>query len=258
MDMQTLFDNRLLISLVSAILGGLATRIFAVIKGRVQELKYTVEHERIGISVDDSIFGSVKAIWQGQELTNLYSSKITLTNESTRDFKDVVIKAYSVDTRMLTERVEIQGSTYIPKHTEEFTKIIYIEPGSAPTDYQINYYRTNREYKIIALNRGQKVILHYLTTVPTQNGNPCVWLDIQQEGLRAVYKETVPEVYGVPEMKAIKLGLIACLGILGTVIYFDRSSLLAATLTLVAGLFTQSIGAWIYKSGKAVVRFLAQ
>jgi hypothetical protein len=258
MDIQTLLDNKLTISLVSAVVGGVATRVFSVMKGRVQELEYTVKHDRVGLSVDDDIFGSVKATWQGHELTNLYSSTVTIANTTTRDFKNVVIKVYTGDTLLLSERVEIQGSTYIPVHTEGFKKTTHIEPGEQPTDRQIYLYRHTREYDVVVLNRGQKVIFHYLTTERNPNNTPSVWVDIQQEGLRATYKLIAPEVHGVPVKTAIPIGLIACIGILAGVAYLNPPVWLAAICTLLAGLIAQSIGAWLYKSMRAIIRFFSQ
>jgi hypothetical protein len=258
MDLQALLDSKLFISLASAIGGGILTRIFSLLKGKIQTLEYTVRHDRVGLSVEDAIFGSVKATWQGYELTNLFSSIVTLENNTTKDFKNLVIKAYTGDSQLLNERVEIQGSTYIPVHTTAFKTATHVEPGEQPADWQLNLYRHNREYEVVALNRGQKVVLQYLTTEPNQNNTPSVWLDIQQEGVRAIFKPIVPEVHGIPIKKATPIGIVACLLLLLLVGSQNTSIWVASCITLVAGIFAQRIGALIYKSVRTTIRFFSQ
>lgn len=256
-DIISLLDSKLAISIVSLLVGALAARILSLMKGRVQELQYTVVHESVGISVDDAVLGSVKASWQGRELNNLYNTKLRLLNNTTRDFKDVVIRVYSGDTILLSERSGIDGSTYIPEYTESYKQKLQCAPNEQVTEEQMNTYRHGREYKIVALNRGQSVSFAYLTTVPKHNGGPGVWADIQQEGLKAVLKEIVPEVHGVPLKKALPVGLLACFCILGVVIYTNLPVWLGAGITLLVGLMAQIVGAWLCKTVSAVIRFFS-
>src|SRR5476649_28463 len=210
MDISSILDNKLTIALVSAMVGALVGRIISLMKGRVKELQYTVKHESVAISADDAIFGSVKASWQGNELNNLYNTKLVLFNDTTRDFKDVIVKIYSGDTVLLSEKCVIDGTTYVPEYTDAYKKKLPIPPNEPFNNDQLNIYRHGREYKIVALNRGQSATFSYLTTVPVGNGGPGVWADIQQEGVRAVHKEIVPEVHGVPLKLALPVGLVAC------------------------------------------------
>ncbi|MCC7598355.1 hypothetical protein IGS61_12715 [Janthinobacterium sp. FW305-129] len=257
MDISSILDNKLIIALGSGMVGALAARILSLMKGRVQELQYTVKHESVAISADDAIFGSVKASWQGNELKNLYNTKLVLFNDTARDFKDVVVKIYSGDTVLLSERCVIDGTTYIPEYTEEYKKKVPIPPTEPFSEEQLKIYRHGREYKIIALNREQSATFTYLTTVPVGNGGPGVWADIQQEGVRAVHKEIVPEVHGVPLKRALPVGLVACFVILGLVSGLNFPIWLAAGITLLVGLMAQSLGAWLCKVAAAIKRFFS-
>ena len=255
-DIQSILDSKIAVGLISAFCGGLAIRLLALLKNRIQELEYTVVHDRVGISADDAIFGSVKAIWQGTELSNLYNSTVTISNTTTQDLKDVVVKVYSGSTKLLTQRVSVKDSTYVPIFTEAFSKEIEVPPGQEPTQLQLSIYRSSREYKISTLNRGQTAIFQYLTHEPTL-GPPGIWAEIQQGGLRAVFKKNEPEMHGAPLRRAVAAGLLASLGVLAGVVYADLPTWLSASITLLVGLVASSIGAWLYKLAKGVVRFLS-
>lgn len=257
MDFQSILDSKLAVAGISAIGGGLATRFLERLKNRIQELEYKVTHDRVGFSVDDPIFGSVKAIWNGTELSNLYNSTVTISNSTTKDLKEVVVKVYTGSTRLLSQSVSIKDTTYVPPYTDSYKEALQVSPGEQATQVQLNQYFTSREYKIAALNRGQVVVLQYLTHEPNQASSPAVWVEIQQEGLRAVFKKTVPEVHGVPMRYAVAAGLLASIGILIGAVYLNLPTWLAALVAMLGGWFATSIGAWMYRLVKGLIRFLS-
>jgi hypothetical protein len=256
MEIPSILDNKLAVGIICGILGAIASRLLDQLKSRIQELQYTVRHDRVGISIDDAIFGTVKAVWQGNELSNLYNSTVTFSNDTTKDLKDVVIKIYTGNTKLLSQHVSVKGSTYIPIFTEAYKQLVQPLPGEQANEEQLRNYFTNREYKIGTFNRGQTAIFQYLTHEPN-NGQPQVWVEIQQEGLRAVYKAIVPEMHGVPLRRAIGTGVLVGMTILAGVVYVELPIWLSSTITLLVGWCASSIGAWLYKLAKSFIRFLS-
>lgn len=255
-DIQQLLNNKLFLSAASAIGGALLGNFIAIYRNRIKLIEYTVTHDRVGLSADDAIFGSVRVTWQGQDVTNLYTSTVTIQNTTLNDYTDLKIKVYTGNTLLLTERAEIAGTTYIPRFTDEYLQAIHIPEGVSPTAEQIDLYRHQREYRIPVLNRGQRVIMHYLTSVPTSNEGPAVWVDMLHPNAQVAFRPIAQQIHGVPIKLALPLGLLACLLIFIFVSIFISETWVAAAITLVVGLIAQSIGAWLYRALRFMKRLI--
>jgi hypothetical protein len=247
-DFGQLIDNKLLLSALSAVAGGFIGNLVAVLRGRVKTLEYTVAHDRIALSADDAIFGSIQVIWQSHNVTNLFTSRVELANQTGSDLTDLKIKVYTGTTLLLGQRTEIPGTTHILKFTDDFEGQLRIAPGRTPTAEQFNLYNHSREYLVPVLNRGQRVVLTYLTTVPSGTEGPSVWLDTLHKGVRVRYQPLVPQVHGVPIKIAVAVGLAAAIATLALASIFLTEPWAAATVCLLVGLIAQSIGAWLYRA----------
>ena len=54
---------------------------------------FVVRHNKVGESTDDAIFGTVRVTWNDNIIRHLYLSTVELTNESLKDFENVVVKS---------------------------------------------------------------------------------------------------------------------------------------------------------------------
>lgn len=147
---------------------------------------------------------------------------------------------------MLGERTEIPGTTYILKWTDDYQKLVQVSPGNEPTEQQIDTYNHSREYIVPVLNRGQRVVMTYLTTVPGGVQAPGAWLDMLHEGAKVQYRQVVPQIHGVPVRLAISVGIVVCLAVLVVASYTITEPWAAAAVCMVFGLFAQSVGAFMY------------
>ena len=253
-DFQQLLDSKLLVSGISILGGALLGNFIAVYRSRIKVLEYTVTHDRIGLSADDAIFGNVRVTWQGYNLTNLYSSVVTVINGTTVDYTNLRLKVYTGSTLLLSERTEISGTTHILHWTPEYAASLQVVAGGAPTEQQLNTYRHSREYHVPVLNRGQRAVMHFLTTVPNQNETPAAWVDLLHPGAQIQFRLLTQQIHGVPVKLALPLGLLASLAVLLAVSYLLTEVWAAAVIAMVVGLIAQSIGAWIYRA----IRFVKQ
>jgi hypothetical protein len=144
-DIVQLLENKLTLAVLSAFVGGLIGNLISALRSRVKTMEYTVHHDRLGFSADDLIFGAIRVSWQGKDVTNLFSSRVSLENQTGQDFINIRIKVYSGDTRLLGERTEISGTTYILNWTDDFKKQLFVVNGGLPTDQQFNIYNHSRE-----------------------------------------------------------------------------------------------------------------
>jgi hypothetical protein len=74
-----------------------------------------------------------------------------------------------------------------------------------------------------------------------------VWLDLLHSGVRVQYKPMLPRVHGVPVRVALSIGLITCLVVLVLSSVLLAEAWAAGLICLVAGLFAQSVGAFVYR-----------
>lgn len=246
-DIAAIFDNKAVWGALSFLAGALVSNLIAVLRNRLRVLDYTVTHDRVGLPSDDPVFTDVKISWQGHSLTNLYSSVVTVSNATLQDFTGLEFRLYAGGpTVLLSESTELSGSTYIIKWSDSFAKELKVSQGQEPTAAQYRKYHSGREYKVPTLNRGQTAVFRFLTTVPTGNEGPRIWVDLLHPGVKAVFRPAAPVVHGVPMQFAAAIGLIACLVVLvAAALGIENRWLLAGICTLV-GLFAQSVGAGLY------------
>lgn len=255
-DLQKLVDSKTVVSLVSAAVGALIGNFVAVYRGRVKILDYTVRHDPLGMAGEDVAFGSIRVTWQGHEVTNLFVSTLTIDNRSSSDYENLVVKVYTGETLLLTERSQIAGSPFCLTYSEEYQKLIRVSDGQQPSEAQFNIYRHQREYIVPVLNRGQQAVVRYLTTAPKPGEGPAVWADSLHPGVQLQFVPGAPEVHGVPLRLALPLGLLVCLlVVVGTSLLVARPWTVAVVCA-VSGLFAQLLGAWAYRTVRFVKRLM--
>ena len=81
------------------------------------------------MSTDDAIFGSVRVTLNGNEVPNLYLSTIEIRNESSNDYENVDIRAYTNDTLLLSEQTQIDETSYILEWSDKYKKDLHLADG---------------------------------------------------------------------------------------------------------------------------------
>jgi hypothetical protein len=242
----TLFENRYLLALASAVIGVLLTLVTQRILNKRGLFTYFVRHSRVGISADDAVFGSVRVTWNNNPVANLYSSTVELRNESLKDYDDVVVRVFSNDTMLLTERAELLDTTRILEWTEEFSSRLAVAPGTVASEEQLKLYFGQRDYLLPTMNRGQKVRLSFLNTAKTEK-QPTIWLDILHKGVKVKFRVAHNEVLGVPQPHAGLMGAMLGFLLIGLIVVFVNTVWLAALIALIYGFFAQVPGAFVIK-----------
>lgn len=85
MEPSTLIDNTIFVAIASALGGIIITLITRSLLNKRGLFTYRVLHDRVALSAEDAIYGSVKVTWNDKPVRNLYLSTVELTNESTKD-----------------------------------------------------------------------------------------------------------------------------------------------------------------------------
>ena len=242
MNLETALNNRFIFILLSAISGVVITLITQRILGKRSLLTYFVQHNRVGVSTDDSIFGIVRVTWNDNVVPNLYSSTLELRNESLKDYGNIVVRVFTNNTILLTERTEILGTTHSLKRSADFSQQLNVQPGAQPTAAQRNLYGRQREYLIPTLNRGQAVRLTFLNAAASDQP-PAIWLDILHKGIKVKFRVAHEEFLGTPRPSAALAGAALGVPLLAVVITMVNTVWMAAALSLLYGLFVVVPGA---------------
>ena len=238
----TFLQKQLIVAFFSLIVGGILTLLIQRILNKRGLFTYFVWHHRVGVSADDAIFGTVRATWNNYPIDNLYCSSIELRNESLKDYEDVIVKVFTNDTILLTEKAGVVDTSRILEWTKNFAKLVYVSPGSEPTDAQRELYAHEREYLIPTMNRGQVVRITYLNATSTPQ-QPGIWLDILQKGVRTKFRVAQPEFLGVPQFSAARVGSILGIVFVAVVIAIVETLWLAAVVSFLFGLLVLLPGA---------------
>ncbi|MGR8941449.1 MAG: hypothetical protein ACU83P_07650 [Gammaproteobacteria bacterium] len=253
---QQLTDNKLFVAVFAGIGGGILTKVFTFYGNRLKTLEYNVSHERIGISANDAVFGDVRVTWQGRELPNLFLSTATLKNMTNQDYSNLEFKVFSGQgTDLLNQSTEITGTTYTLNFTEKYASSIQVAQGAEPTHEQFNTLHSAREFLIPTLNRGQQVVVSFLTTSANGN-NPSIWLDTLHQGVAVKYRPLENHVFGVPLRLTLPIGLIACFIVLVLSSFFISEAWIAGLVCMMVGLSGQAIGALCYRLHRFITKIL--
>jgi hypothetical protein len=241
--------------------GGIGTAIGSFLtywvksyRGRIKEIEYHVEHFRLGLSLDDQVHGSIRVQWQNQELVNLFNSTVTVENTTSEDYKDLTLAVYSLETTfILSDRLEMKGSTFIPELKTDFINRLIPAPGEEMSEVQVWVSNHRREYTIKIFNRGSAAVFRYLTTVPNA-GQPFLFVEVLEKGVTAKFKTSVDNTFGAPRRWALGVGIAVCLLVLVAVAY--SPSWWGTAIAMLAGFMVLPIGGGLYVLGKTIKRIV--
>lgn len=262
MEINKLQEHQILVSILLLVVGAVITLLLTKFSSKTGVFRYFVTSNKVGISADDEVFGSVRLTWQGQDVRNLYLCTIEIENASSRDYENIEFKVYSgQETILLNQRTEVVGSPYIIPWEESYQARLDVPDGQQATQAQINEYNHNREYKLPVFNRGQTLRLSYLSTNPGDDNEPGVYISTPSKGVR-LKKQKLPymvlnPIFGVPVPVAIARALfISVLVVISTGLWIDNIWM-AASICMFVGLTGQIFGAIAYKAERFIKRVVA-
>lgn len=243
------------------LIGALITLIFNKLSSKTGVFRYFVVHNKVGMSADDEVFGSVRLTWQGHDVRNLYLSTIEIENSTTSDYENIHLKVFTnQETVLLNQRSEIVDTPYIAPWDAQYERRIYVPDGESATPEQLDEYNHNREYRLPVLNRGQKIRLSYLTSNPNDDNFPSVCVSTLSKGIRL--KQTIhphlvlSPIFGVPVLVAIIRALFLSILVILVCGLWLENVWLASSICIIFGLSGQVFGAIAYKVERFVIELI--
>jgi hypothetical protein len=244
------------IPMIAAGMGGIfVTWLTQQILKKRGTFSYFVNHNRIGLSTDDAVFGAVGVTWNGNSIPNLYLSTVELVNESMNDYENVIVRAYTTDTNLFTEQTQILGTSHILEWSESYKKRLHVDEGGIATSSQIEIHSKQREYIIPTMNRGQVVKFVYLNSAKG-NAQPSIWLDVVHKGVRLKFRPPQNQILGVSQPQAALVGVILGLCIGAVLIATTTEVWIAVLISMAYGLFAQLPGAYAIRTWRKCREFV--
>ena len=261
-NLKELFTNQYIVSALWLVVGAVVTLIFYKIRHKTGIFGYISNFNRVALSADDSVFGSVRAIWQGHEVRNLHIFTIELENMTLKDYANVEFKVYSGnDTLILNERTEVIDSPYIVPWSDTYRDRLAATSGQQVTAQQINEHYHNREYSLPVFNRGQKIRFSYLCTKPNDDDEPFVFISTPAMGARLKRLKNpyviINPIWGVPIPATLIPALLVSVFVVIICGLFVENVWIASVLSMFVGLTAQIFGAAVYKIEKFFRKLIA-
>jgi len=258
-DHVDLLRSNLVPVIFGTLFGALVTFVVTKLANKSVRLRYSSVVERIAVSANDQVFGTVQVTWNGgQPMRNLYLATIEVENTSSRDFENVDLKVYcGDDTELMSERTSVAGNPYIVEWSPSYKAMMAIPAGGAPSQWQLYNYMHGREYEVPVFNRGQLLHLNYLCTRPNDDQTPALWVSTRLKGARLALQVRRNFTHGVPQQIALAHGLVIAFLTACACSFFIHTSRTASFVCIAVGLFAQSFGALEYKIWKWLWKLLA-
>lgn len=245
-ELLQLFQNQY-ISVIAGGLGGILTAwLTQRVLNRRGVFSYSVTHNRVGITTEDPVFGSVAVTLNGNTIPNLFLSTIEMKNESLNDYENVIIRAYTSDTKLMTEQTQLLESPSNLDWSEKYKKQLHVDPGNKPTDNQWSIYNGQREYAIPIFNRGQTIKVTFLNSA-NSSAMPTIWLSIGIKGVRLKFRGPQNQILGVPQGQAAFVGVLTGLVVLVALAFLASEPWVIATTAMMYGFVAQIPGAYAIK-----------
>ena len=257
MDISNIIESKLFIAIVAVIFGSLLTIFTQLFLNKRGIFSYYVFHNRIAQSAEDIIYGSVRVTWNGSPISNLYISAVELINNSLKDYESVIVRIFTNNTTLLTQKTYIIGRrTRSIDFTEDYKSKIAVKEGNKPTAEQLKLFCSQRDYFIPIMNRGQILRFEFLNSaLPKQQ--PTIWVDVLHKGVKCKFKKAKNMIFGIPQNEAAITGTIVGLIAIISIIIFINSVLVSAVLSFIIGLIAVIPGAYVVKILRKIRDMLA-
>lgn len=241
-----LSDNKIAIAIASAIVGIITAIVTQKWLSKRALFTYSVSHHHMGLSAEDTIYGSVKITWNEFPVSHLYLSTVELINQSAQDFESVVARIFTNNTRLLTQKNQVFGTTRILDFTDEYKEKIAVSEGNQPTNFQVDLYTHQRDYIVPTMNRGQIIRFHFLNDAETET-EPEIWLEVMHKGVNCKFRNIYNQFLGVEHPTAALVGTLVGLFVVVLILIYVGSSPITALISYFIGLIVLLPGAYAVK-----------
>lgn len=237
--------------------GAILLHLWTRFRGRMSRLFWSAQHTPMALSTEDTGFGRVQVLYNGQPTVNIHITQLLVRNTSTKDLTDVHVHlAYLEGTRILRSIGFVPGGLVALPHADGFDQQLAAALAQNATATQIDYLIRNHEYRIPVLNRGSAAQFGLLVT-RDDHARPTISLNVTHPGVRLEYREPGTDIFGVRRTHAQIAGLAVGVMAVTAVIALGASSLVSGLTGWLLGTFLLALGAVVAKAIRGVAGLLS-
>ena len=170
---------------------------------------------------------------------------------------------HTSDTFLLSQRTQIVGTSEGIDFTEKYKKQMIVPEGGQPTKFQWDQHHHRREYVVPTMNRGQKLRFAFLNTLKPELLNtskpekePIIRIDVLHKGVLCKFQIEKNQFLGVPKRKAVIVGTLVCLVVVGLIVMHLKSLPWAASFSFIIGLLVVVPGVYVIKTYRKIRDFI--
>ncbi|MBI0399300.1 hypothetical protein [Cyclobacterium marinum] len=242
---MTDFSEKILIGFITLVLGVIVKHFWDKIVNRVSKLQYSIWHNYVGSSIEDLKFGSVKLLYNDNELKNLYASNVHLLNSSGKDLDDIELNITCDQNSLI---MVSHGQRNRSLNELEFTDKYLKELQSVNKDNQAYVY-SRRDYKIPVLNRGDSISITLLTT-NFVGEMPFLNVGTDHKGVNLKYFTEQQKLFGVSQAKSVIIGILISIVLCYPIFQYFESKPILISVALLNGWIASIYGILALKLSK--------
>lgn len=232
---------------VIAFLGGC---LLIALRRRIRTVEFTTHFGRVTHEGAGNHLESLKVMFRGEEVDNLWWGKVEVFNVSGEDLTALTIHVMSAPSLLISEHTSIEGTGNIMWHAPEFAEMIRVPEGQKPTQAQMAIYYSARRYLLPVFNRGQTAVMSYLLTLPP-SVLPSINVAVEHKGIKTKYRRDIPRTLGVSTKLSAWIGLVSGLVVVVASAAFLSNVWFVGLLGFFYGCFAAHIGAMLTRMARA-------
>lgn len=233
------------------VLGAVLHHLWSRYRARLIPLRWTVQYQALALTTDDTGWGKIEILYDGQPTRNLHLATVQLQNASSRDLANVRIDA-AVDagSSILRSSGQLRGSLQYFPFAPEYGGILDEAMKRQLTPAEIAFWSKRSDFVIPVLNRAVVADFRFLI-VRGDYALPQLTLGCEHVGVRLTHQPLAAETWGVRQQQAQLVGLIATGGIAAGAAWFHIAPWGIAAVSWAVGLCAILIGAVLVRGWRA-------
>jgi hypothetical protein len=245
---------------VWAVAGWVFAQFWRRYRARTVVLTWQAHHEALAVSTQDARFGTIQVLYNGEQVDNLFFTRISVQNQSNTDLTDLDVNiVFNDGTTIFIAHGGVEGSVNALAFAEPFASEVdrFMKlPDDDPNRQAIaSGLSQRRDFRVPVLNRGGSITIGMLVqTLPGEQ--PFVHLASDTRGLRLQFQVPQHLIFGVERKLAALTGLLLGVLIIAGLLISPMSAAAAAFTAFAVGCVTAALGAGIVRGGRWLLRIL--
>jgi hypothetical protein len=245
---------------VWAIAGWVLAQFWRRYRARIVVLTWEAQHQALAVSTQDARFGTIQVLYNGEQVHNLFFTRIAVQNQSNADLTDLDLNiVFNDGTTIFIAHGAVEGSANalpfaepFASEADRFMKLPADDPNRPAIAAGL---LRRRDFRVPVLNRRGSLTIGMLVQAPPGK-QPFVHLASDSRGVRLQFQVPQHLIFGVERKLAALTGLLLGILIIAGLIISPMPAASAALAAFAVGCATAALGAGIVRGVRWLLRIL--